>query len=116
MGAGGPSIPSLVLVVTGKVVTEGSGTSAGGTSTDWTSVGVTTSVGESVVGGTTSVGETSVDDGTEEGVLVTDDRLALPGNSTSLEDSGVCVSSGSSLDNVVVGSKGGTVLAIELVL
>jgi hypothetical protein len=68
---------------------------------------------ESVMGGTTSV-----DDGTEEGMLVTDadDRFALPGNSTSLEDSSVCVSCGSSLDNVVVGSKGGTVLAIEPVL
>jgi hypothetical protein len=109
---GGTSVEGGTTVVG---TSAGGATSAGGTVAVGTSVEGGTTVGETVMGGTTSEGETSVDDGTEVGELVTDDRLALPGNGTSLEDGSACVSCGSSLDNVVVGSKGGVVSAIEFV-
>jgi hypothetical protein len=49
--------------------------------------------------------------GTWLGGLVEDGRLALPGNSIGLENSGVCVNCGSSLDNDAVGSKEGVITA-----
>ena len=56
--------------------------------------------------GRTSVGGTSAG-GTSLCELVADGRLALPGNSMWLENSGVSVNCGGSpLDNVIVGSKG----------
>jgi hypothetical protein len=82
MGDGPLFIPLLVLVVTDEVVATVVGLTAVGSTVEGT-----------LVGGT-SVGETSADDGTSLGVPVTDSRLALLGNNTSLVNTGVCVNRG----------------------